>query len=285
MNFRTVFRPVRKRATAAGAAAAVAVLSLAAATSADATSEHRRSEKQPTKKPTVVLVHGAFADSSSWNGVIKRLQRDGYPVVAPANPLRGLASDAEYLDSYLKSVKGPIVLAGHSYGGAVISQAADGNPDVKALVYIAAFTPEKGESALELSTKYPGSTLPSALNTVSFPLPGGGTGTDLYISTEKFHDQFAADVATPITDLMAATQRPVAASALEEKATRAAWKTIPSWSLIATRDFNIPPAAQRFMAERAHSRTAEIDASHAVSVSRPDEVARLITKAARSTVR
>ncbi|MEW2472000.1 alpha/beta hydrolase [Streptomyces sp. NPDC046994] len=233
--------------------------------------------------PTIVLVHGAFADSSSWNGVIERLQRAGYPVIAAANPLRGLADDAAYVASVLEGVQGPVVLAGHSYGGAVISEAAVGNTQVKALVYIAAFTPDEGESALELSGKFPGSTLGAALTPVPFPLDGGtGTGTDLYIEPAKFHDQFAADVPEPVAALMAATQRPVAASALEEKASAAAWKTIPSFSLIASEDYNIPPAAQQFMAERAHAHTVEVKASHAVAVSRPDAVARLIEQAAQS---
>ncbi|MFF3562214.1 alpha/beta fold hydrolase [Streptomyces sp. NPDC002574] len=281
MKLTTVFRPTRTSVTVLGAVAAVAAASLTVTAPANASAGHHAAKK----KPTVVLVHGAFADSSSWNGVIERLRHDGYPVVAPADPLRGLASDADYLNSFLKSVKGPIVLAGHSYGGAVITQAAAGNPDVKALVYIAAFAPDKGESALELSNKYPGSTLGPTLNSVPFPLPGGATGTDLYIKADKFHDQFAADVPTPVTDLMAATQRPVASSALEEKATEAAWKTIPSWNLVTTQDRNIPAAAQRFMAERAHSRTTQVKASHAVSVSRPDAVTRVIEQAARTTVR
>ncbi|KMS84818.1 alpha/beta hydrolase [Streptomyces regensis] len=279
MGLRTVFRPTRKRVAVLGAIAGVSALTLAVTTPASAAkAEHRAAGK----KPTIVLVHGAFADASSWNGVIKRLQHEGYPVVAPANPLRGLADDAAYVRSVLASVKGPVVLVGHSYGGAVISEAATGDPQVKALVYIAAFLPEKGESALELSNKFPGSTLGENLNPVSFPLAGGGTGTDLYIKADKFHDQFAADVPRAATDLMAATQRPIAAGALEEKATGAAWKTIPSWSLIAGQDYNIPPVAQRFMAERAHAHTVEIDASHAVSVSQPAAVADLIEQAART---
>ncbi|MHB9856145.1 alpha/beta fold hydrolase [Streptomyces krungchingensis] len=277
MNLKSLLRPIRTQAALAGSLAALAALSLAASTSASA-AESGHHPAGP--KPTVVLVHGAFADSSSWNGVIKRLEHAGYPVIAPANPLRTLAGDAAYLHSVLKSVDGPIVLVGHSYGGAVISEAAADTPAVKALVYIAAFAPDKGESALELSGKYPGSTLGENLNPVPFPLADGTTGTDLYIKTEKFHDQFAADVPTAQTDLMAATQRPVAASALEEEATEATWKTIPSWYLVATQDKNIPPAAQRFMAERAHSRTVEINASHAVSVSRPEAVADLIQQAA-----
>ncbi|WP_329533628.1 alpha/beta hydrolase [Streptomyces sp. NBC_01450] len=282
MNLKAAFRPTRKRAALLGAVAGVAALTLTTTTPANAA----KAEHRPTgNKPTVVLVHGAFADSSSWNGVVKRLQREGYPVIAPANPLRGLASDAEYVHSVLKSVNGPVVLVGHSYGGAVISEAAVGDPQVKALVYVAAFAPAKGESALELSNKFPGSTLGPTLNSVSFPLPGGGTGADLYIKADKFHHQFAADVPKSVTDLMAATQRPVAASALEEKATTAAWKTIPSWNLITTQDYNIPPAAQRFMAQRAHAHTVEIKASHAVSVSHPGAVTRVIEQAAQATVR
>ncbi|MFJ4467550.1 alpha/beta fold hydrolase [Streptomyces sp. NPDC089424] len=279
MNVSSVFRRTRKRAAVVGALTGVAALALSVTASADATTKHHTSEK----KPTVVLVHGAFADSSSWNGVIKRLKQDGYPVVAPANPLRGLKSDAEYLKAFLKSVQGPVVLAGHSYGGAVITEAAENEPNVKALVYIAAFAPDKGESALELSNKYPGGTLGPTLNSVPFALPGGGTGSDLYIKADKFHDQFAADVPHQISDLMAATQRPVAATALEEQATHTAWKAIPSWNLITTQDLNIPAAAQRFMAQRAHSHTTEIRASHAVSVSRPGAVTRVIEQAARST--
>ncbi|WP_327115987.1 alpha/beta hydrolase [Streptomyces sp. NBC_01341] len=279
MNVSTAFRPTRKHVVVAGALAGVAALSLAVTSPAGATDGHHASPR----KPTVVLVHGAFADSSSWNGVIQRLRHDGYPVVAPANPLRSLTGDADYLKSFLKSVKGPVVLAGHSYGGAVISEAAAGNPNVKALAYIAAFAPEKGETALGLSNKFPGSTLGDALNPVSFPLAGGGTGTDLYIKTDTFHHQFAADVPARVSDLMAATQRPVAASALEEGATAAAWKTIPSWNLITRQDLNIPLDAQRFMARRAHSHTTEIKASHAVTVSRPDAVTRVIEQAARAT--
>ncbi|TXS74686.1 alpha/beta hydrolase [Streptomyces sp. me109] len=281
MNVKTAIRPTRRRVAVLGAVAGVAALTLTAATGSASAAKAEHGPSHP--KPTVVLVHGAFADSSSWNGVIERLRHEGYPVIAPANPLRGLAGDAAYIHSVLKSVSGPVVLVGHSYGGAVISEAAVDSPQVKALVYIAAFAPEKGESALELSNKFPGSTLGTALNPVSFPLPGGGTGTDLYIKTDMFHHQFAADVPKRVTDLMAATQRPVAASALDEKATTPAWKTIPSWDLVTTQDLNIPPAAQRFMAERAHAHTIEIKASHAVSVSHPGAVTRLIEQAARTT--
>jgi pimeloyl-ACP methyl ester carboxylesterase len=234
-------------------------------------------------KPTVVLVHGAFADSSSWNGVVRSLEGDGYRVVAAANPLRGLHADAEYVRSVLDSVSGPVVLAGHSYGGSVMSEAADGHPNVKALVYIASFLLEQGESTAQLAGMFPGAQLGPALDPVPFPLPGGGTGNDLYIRQDEFQRVFAADVAQDVTDLMAATQRPITAAALEEPATKAAWKTIPSWNMVTTEDLAIPAESMRFMGERAKSRTVEITASHAVTVSQPDAVADLIDEAARAT--
>ncbi|MFF5455353.1 alpha/beta fold hydrolase [Streptomyces sp. NPDC012950] len=234
-------------------------------------------------RPTVVLVHGAFADASSWSGTIRRLRHAGYPVLAPANPLRGLTEDTAYLRSVLDTVDGPVVLVGHSYGGAVISGAAVGDSRVRALVYIAAFTPDKGESAAELAARFPGSTLGDTVNPRAYPLPGGGTGTELVIRQEKFQQQFAADVPTADAAVMATTQRPVATTALEEKAGQAAWKTIPSWALITTADKNIPPAAQQWMARRAGSRVTEVDASHAVAVSRPVVVTRVILAAARAT--
>jgi pimeloyl-ACP methyl ester carboxylesterase len=234
-------------------------------------------------KPTVVLVHGAFADSSSWNGVIKELQAGGYRVVAAANPLRGLRTDAEYVRTVLDSVSGPVVLAGHSYGGSVMSEAAEGNPDVKALVYVASFILEQGESTGELAAKFPGAELGAALDAVPVPLPDGTTGDDLYIKQEEFQRVFAADVPKDVTDLMAATQRPITSAALGEAATRTAWKTIPSWNLVTTGDLAIPAESMRWMGERAGSRNVEIDASHAVTVSQPGAVAELIDEAARST--
>jgi pimeloyl-ACP methyl ester carboxylesterase len=229
-------------------------------------------------KPTIVLVHGAFADSASWSGVVERLQKRGYPVVAAANPLRGLSSDAAYVRTVINSVPGPIVLAGHSYGGAVMTNAAAGDSDVKALVYIAAFAPAEGESALELSNKFPGSSLGDTLAAV--PL-GDGT-TDLTIRQDLFRQQFAADVSKKQAALMAVTQRPIRDAALSEGSGKPAWKKIPSWFLVAGADRNIPVAAQRWMADRAGSRmTVEIrKASHAVGVSNPGPVADLIVRAA-----
>lgn len=231
-------------------------------------------------KPTVVLVHGAFADSSSWNGVVKILEKDGYPVIAAANPLRGVASDAQSVASIVKSVKTPVVLVGHSYGGAVISDAAYGSQNVKALVYVAAFTPEKGETAAELSGRFPGGTLASAL---AAPVDLADGGKDLYIQQDKFHDQFAADVSEADARLMAAGQRPITVAALNEAATEPAWKTIPSWFVYGDKDKNIPPQAMAFMAERAHAKQTVVvkGGSHVVMVSNPEIVANLIEKAAQ----
>ncbi|MFF4015906.1 alpha/beta fold hydrolase [Streptomyces sp. NPDC001843] len=235
--------------------------------------------------PTIVLEHGAFADGSSWDGVITELRADGYPVVAAANPLRGPASDAAALRTVLDHVKGPKILVGHSYGGNVISEAAGSDPEVKALVYVAAFLPAPGETALELTGKYPGSTLPDALDPVTYQQADGSTATDLYIRQDKFRHQFAADVPADQAALMAAEQRPIAQAALEEKATTAAWKTKPSWDIVTTRDLNIPAAVQRFMAKRAHAHTTEVAASHSVAVSHPHLVADVIEQAAHATVR
>jgi pimeloyl-ACP methyl ester carboxylesterase len=234
-------------------------------------------------KPTIVLVHGAFADGSSWNGVIAKLRRDGYRVVAAANPLRGPASDAASLRGVVASIDGPVVLVGHSYGGSVISTAGHDLPNARALVYVAAFLPAAGETALELTTLYPGSTLPDALNPVPFSDADGTTGTDLYIQQDKFHHQFAADVPAEQAALSAATQRPIAQAALEEKAAVAAWEQKPSWVVVTTEDLNIPAAAQRFMAERAGAHTTEVAASHSVAVSHPDLVADVIEQAASTT--
>jgi pimeloyl-ACP methyl ester carboxylesterase len=231
-------------------------------------------------KPTVVLVHGAFADSSSWNGVVKILEKDGYTVVSAANPLRSVKTDAQSVASVVKSIKTPVVLVGHSYGGPVISEAAYGSTNVKSLVYVAAFAPEAGETAAGLSGKFPGSTLGPAL---AAPVDLADGGKDLYIQQDKFHDQFAADVPAADARLMAAGQRPVTVAALNEPATDAAWKTIPSWWVYGDQDKNIPPQAMAFMAERAHSKQTVVikGASHVVMVSHPKAVADLIEKAAK----
>jgi pimeloyl-ACP methyl ester carboxylesterase len=233
---------------------------------------------KPSDKPTIVLVHGAFADSSSWNAVISTLLAYGYPVVAAANPLRGVKHDSAHLASLLKTIEGPIVLVGHSYGGMLISNAATGNRNVEALVYVAAFVPDEGERAADLAGRFPGSSLGETLTAV--PLPD--SGTDLYIRQERFHAQFAADLPGGQAHLMAVSQRPIAELALNEPSDAPAWKTTPSWFIWGDGDKNIPPAALRFMAERAGGRElVEVEgASHALAVSHGDSVANLILRAA-----
>ncbi|HSD39054.1 MAG TPA: alpha/beta hydrolase [Rhodocyclaceae bacterium] len=232
-----------------------------------------------SSKPTIVLVHGAFADSSSWNGVVARLAERGYPVVSAANPLRSVAGDALYVASIVDSISGPVVLVGHSYGGAVITSAALGKAQVKALVYVAAFAPDEGESAGQLAGKFPGGTLGAAL-AKPVPLPTGGV--DLYIEQSKFWQQFAADVAEPEARLMAAAQRPIAEAALVEASGSPAWKKLPSYFVYGTGDLNIPAAGLGFMAERAGSRKTVVveGASHVVMSSHPLAVADLIEVAA-----
>ena len=228
---------------------------------------------------TIVLVHGAFAESASWDRVIDRLLEAGHPVIAAANPLRGLAADAASVSDPVRSVEGPVVLVGHSYGCAVISNVAVDAGAIAGLVYVAGFAPESGESANALATMFPGSSLGDALRTV----PRSDGTTDLFIATDRFHAQFAADLPAPQAARMAATQRPVTLQALEEPAgDRPLWKELPSWFLIAEEDRNIPADLQRFMAERAGARRAiEIPgASHAAAVSQPDATADLILEAA-----
>jgi pimeloyl-ACP methyl ester carboxylesterase len=234
-----------------------------------------------TVKPTIVLVHGAFAGSSSWNGVIKILEKDGYTVVAAANPLRSVKTDAQSVANLVKSIKSPVVLVGHSYGGPVISEAAYGQTNVKALVYVSAFAPEAGESAVALTGKFPGATLGP---TLAAPVELEGGGKDLYIQQDKFPAQFAADVPLAEARLMAATQRPVTDEALNEVATEPAWKTIPSWWIFGDKDKNIPPQAMQFMAERAKSKQTTVvkGASHVVMVSNPKPVAQIIEAAAKA---
>ncbi len=232
-------------------------------------------------KPTVVLVHGAFADASSWDGVAAKLRSDGYKVVGAANPLRSVKTDADAVSSIVKSIDGPVVLVGHSYGGAVISAAANGNANVKSLVYVAAFAPEAGENAIELSGRFPGSTLGP---TLAAPVVLSNGGKDFYIDQDKFHQQFAADLPQAQARAMAVAQRPIAEAALKEAAGTPAWKTLPSYFVYGTADKNIPAAALGFMAERAKSRkTVEIaGASHVVMTSHPAAVAKLIETAAQA---
>jgi pimeloyl-ACP methyl ester carboxylesterase len=234
---------------------------------------------QPVK-PTIVLVHGAFADSSSWNGVVINLQKDGYKTVAVANPLRSVSNDAGLVSDVIGSIEGPVVLVGHSYGGQIISNAARGHDNIKSLVYVAAFAPDSGESASDLAGKFPGGTLGDALATPVKLIDGG---VDLYIDQTKFRDQFAHDVPAEITALMAVGQRPITEAALTEKSGEPAWRTLPSYFVYGDGDKNIPAEALGFMAKRAGSRrTVVVDgASHVVMVSHPQAVTDLIEEAAK----
>ncbi|MEU1692496.1 alpha/beta fold hydrolase [Streptomyces hirsutus] len=241
-------------------------------------------------KPTIVLVHGAWADASGWNKVIRSLQAQGYPVVATANPLRSLSSDSDYLAARLKSIKGPLVLVGHSYGGSVITNAAAGNPNVKSLVYVAGFAPDKGETALQLVAKHPGSHLtddprapvPTALDAV--PLGGGPDDVDLYIKPDKFSDVFLSNrLDAARANALAASQRPANVATNTQPSEGAAWKTIPSWYLVATDDRTIGTENLRFMAKRAGSTTVEVDAPHAVMETNPGDITDLILQAAHGS--
>ncbi|PSM38959.1 alpha/beta hydrolase [Streptomyces dioscori] len=267
---------LRRSAFVAAALTAVAAVSIPVA---GATVHH---DDKP--KPTVVFVHGAFADSSGWYGAMDRLRKDGYPVRAASNPLRGLPSDAAYVRDFLNSIKGPIILAGHSYGGAVITQAAAGDPDVKALVYVAASVPDVGESLADLKAHQvdnPAPPLP--LQQVAFTRPDGTRGSDAYIDPAKFRETFAADVNPTLAADMADTQEPIDIAALNQPATAAAWKTIPSWFLIAKQDHANSTNLQRWEAERIGAHTVEINSSHAAMVSHPGAVKDLVEQADRGT--
>ena len=235
-------------------------------------------------KPTIVLVHGAWADSSGWNGVTAKLQADGYTVKAVADPLRDLSTDAAYVTAITKSVKGPVVLVGHSYGGAVITNAATVAGNVKALVYVSAYAPETGESALALTMKFPGSLL-GGTALIQVPLPD--KAVDFFIHPDVFRADFAADVPAAQAKLMAVDQRPVANAALGGESAAPAWKTIPSWFVYGSADKAIPPAAHAFMAHRAKAKETVIvaGASHVVMISHPATVAGVIEKAAAATVK
>ncbi len=244
-----------------------------------------KSDTVSTAKPSIVLVHGAWADGSSWSRVIALLQDQGYTVYAPANPLRGLASDSAYIADFLHSITGPIVLVGHSYGGAVITNAATGNPNVKALVFIDAFAPDQGESLGQLSSIPPPPGLsPSCLagdptQVFNFvPLSSGGI--DTYVKPSLFPSCFANDLPPSQGAVLASTQRAFSLSALPEKSGVPAWKTIPSWYLVGTIDQAIPSWAQLFMAQRAGSTIVQVRASHLSMISHAPAVSDLIQQAA-----
>jgi pimeloyl-ACP methyl ester carboxylesterase len=231
-------------------------------------------------RPTVVLVHGAFADASSWNEVIERLQADGVQVTAPAIPLRGISIDSAYINSFLDQIPGPVLAVGHSYGGAVISNAATNANNVVGLVYVSAFAPDEGERLGEIEDGSKDSVLNSALMPLNFPTGDGQqTAVEFAIDPEKFHDAFAADLPEEQSAVMAATQRPVAESAFSEPNGVPAWKKLPCWAVVARGDKAAGADVVRSMAQRAGAAVTEADGSHVIMVSRPQVVAETILTA------
>jgi len=233
--------------------------------------------------PTVMLVHGAFADASSWNGVIERLQAKGMQVTAPAVPLRGIAIDSDYLAGVLEETPGPVLAVGHSYGGAVITNAAAKAKNVVGLVYVAAFAPDQGEALGDVEAGSKDSVLNSALVPHHYPSGNGeGEAVEFAIDPAKFHDAFAADLPAEQTALMAATQRPIAESAFSERNGPPAWKDRPSWAVVATGDKAAGADVTRSMAERAGATITEVEGSHVIMVSQPEAVTDVIVEAAAS---
>jgi pimeloyl-ACP methyl ester carboxylesterase len=230
-------------------------------------------------EPTVVLVHGAFADASSWSGVITRLRAQGVPLLAPANPLRGIAADSAYLAEVLAQIEGPVVAVGHSYGGAVITNAATNAKNVVALVYVAAFAPDEGETlgAVEAGSK--DSVLNSALVPRRYPPANGGSATEFYIDPSKVRDAFAGDLDDEQVALIGATQRPVAELAFSEPSGPPAWKDRPTWAVVATGDRAAGADVVRSMAERAGAKITELNGSHVIMISQPEPVTNVIMEA------
>ena len=234
-------------------------------------------------KPTIVLVHGAFADASSWNGVIGRLQQQGYTVIAPPNPLRGVTADSAYMASLLNQIDGPVLLGGHSYGGAVISTAGTSAPNVAGLVFVAAFAPDEGETLGAIANDSKDSVLNSALVQYTYPTGSGGeTSVEFAINPAQIREAFAADLPPETTALMAATQRPVAAAAFSDVCGPAAWKKLPSWAVVATGDKAAGADVVRSMAQRAGADIVEVEGSHVIMISQPQAVTDHILKAVQA---
>jgi len=234
-------------------------------------------------KPTIVLVHGAFADASSWNGVIERLQQqEGYTVIAPPNPLRGVGADSAYLASLLNQIDGPVLLTGHSYGGAVITNAATNAPNVVGLIYVAAFAPDEGENLGDVENGSKDSVLNAALVQYTYPTGHDGeTSVEFAINPARIREAFAADLPAETTALMAATQRPVAAAAFSDASGPPAWRKLPSWAVVATGDKAAGADVVRAHARRAGADIVEVEGSHVIMISKPEVVSEHILKAAR----
>jgi pimeloyl-ACP methyl ester carboxylesterase len=273
-----LLQPTRRRTHLLVLAAATALLASVAIATGAAAGTTARAAAGP--RPTIVLVHGGWADSSGWDAEITTLTGLGYPVVTIANPLRSLTSDSDYVRARLEQISGPIVLVGHSYGGAVITNGARGVSNVKALVYVAAFAPAEGESLA--TDQYPGTHIdPSKLDVVPVPNPAapGGQDVDLYIKPADFRDIFAGDVSPRESMLEAATQRPFANTAFTQPSGAPAWATIPSWDLISLDDHAISPAGQMFMAQRMHAHITTVHSAHDIMISHPAAVDQIILRA------
>lgn len=270
-----------------GLAAATVALAGAAVLPAHNVSASVRTTGTSPPKPTVVIEAGAWADNSSFASVVRRLQDDGYTVDVPPNPLQGLTYDSQTLAGFLGTISGPIVLVGHSYGGMVITNAAAGNPNVKALVYVDAYIPAQGDTLLSLTSAQPGSCLAVANPATVFnfaPIPGAPAGdVDAYVKPGVFAACFANGLPAGEGAVLAATQRPLATGTLTDPSGTPAWQTIPSWAVIGTQDHVIPPAEQLFMATRAHAHITEVDAPHLSMISSPGIVTQVIVDAAQAT--
>jgi pimeloyl-ACP methyl ester carboxylesterase len=232
--------------------------------------------------PTVLLVHGGFSDASIWSRVISDLAPSGIDVMAPANPLRGLEADAACIAAVAAALDCPVILAGHGYGGAVVTVAGGAAPNVVGLVYVAGYALDAGESCLDIDGRFASSGLPAALRPATYRNAGGRLAVELYLAADAFQDVLAADVPAAVTHVCALAQRPIAAAALEEPAPAAAWRSVPSWYVVAAADRAVAPEAQRFMARRAACQATEVHASHAVTLSQPEAVGSVIRAAVLS---
>jgi pimeloyl-ACP methyl ester carboxylesterase len=242
-----------------------------------------QSSAQTAAKPTIVLVHGGFADASSWNDVVPRLQREGYTVVAPANPLRGVAADSAYIASFVRQIEGPVLLVGHSYGGAVITNAGADAANVVGLVYVAAFIPDEGESLQTIEADSRDSVISAALLQLQYPTGRDSeTAVEFVINPALFREAFAADLPADQTIIMAATQRPFAALGFSEPSGPVAWKRLPSWAAVATGDKAAGSDVLRSMAQRAKATIVEVEGSHVIMMSQPEAVTDVILQAARA---
>ena len=282
MNITRIAQPRRLRLVIAAVIVAMAGLLIPLSQVASARTAGTAAASD-SPKPSIVLLHGAWANTGSWDAVTQRLQADGYTVYAPPDPLQGLPYDAAYLADFLHTISGPIVLVGHSYGGAVITNAATGDPQVKALVYVDAFAPAQGQTLAQLLAAYPGScVVPANLNVVPFPGAASGVG-DAYIKQSVFPSCMANGLPATQAHVLAVTQLPIATIALTQQTGVPAWQTIPSWAVVGTADHAIPLALQLAMAHTAHAHITEVDAPHLSMISNPTTVTNVILQAVRVT--